>query len=301
MVKLNKIRSLSEAVASVRDGSHLFLSGFAISRNAIAVAHELIRQNKRELTLSQCIGAMDADVLVGAGAVKRYIYGGGSLDRFGPLWNINRAIEQGAIEVDEFSGLSMALRFLGGSLGLPCIPIQSLLGSDILKNLLNKEVPEVKVTECPFTGEKMVLLKTLQPDVAFVHVQKADCTGNAIIQGPRWDEDAAKAADQIVIVADEIIPTELTPFLVEEVRIPAGRVSMVVHQPYGAHPTSLYGVYDYDREHLTEYASMARTPDGMQEYLDRYVRGVKDFSAYLEAVGGLEKMIRIKADALKKY
>jgi glutaconate CoA-transferase subunit A len=301
MSVVNKITPLSEAVATVWDGAHVFLSGFTIARNAIAVAHELIRQNKKDLTLSQCIGAMDVDLLVGAGAVKRYIYGGGSLDRFGPLHNINRAIEDGTIKVDEWSGLSMAIRFLGGSLGLPCIPIQSLFGSDILEDLLNKEVPEVKVSECPFSGEKMLLLKTLQPDFAFIHVPKADCKGNAIIYGPRWDEDAAKAADKIIIVADEIISTELTPFLVEEVRIPACRVSMVVHQPYGSHPTSLYGMYDYDHEHITEYVSYAKTPQGMQDYLNRYVRGVNDFSEYLELVGGLKKMASIKADSLKKY
>ncbi|MDY6825844.1 MAG: CoA-transferase [Bacillota bacterium] len=301
MTGLNKIKSISEAVAIVPDGAHLALSGFTIARNATAGAHELIRQNKKDLTLSQCIGGMDVDLLVGAGLVKRYIYGGGSLDRFGPLLNINRAIEQATIEVDEFSGLSMAMRFMGGSLGLPCIPIQSLLGSDLLESLLKKEKPEVKVTECPFSREKMVLLKTLQPDFAFIHVQKADCEGNAIINGPRWDEDAAKAADKIVIIADEIIPTELTPYLVEEVRIPACRVDIVVHQPYGAHPTSLYGSYDYDYDHLTEYVASARTEQGMDEYLDRYVRETGNFSAYLEKVGGLNKMISLKADPLKKY
>jgi len=301
MAELNKIRSLQEAVASVCDGMHVVLSGFTISRNAIAVAHELIRQQKKELTFSACIGAMDVDLLVGAGAVKKLIYGGGSLDRFGRLQNINRAIEQGAIEVDEFSGLSMAMRFLAGSLGIPYIPIQSLFGSDILKTLLEKQAPEVALSECPFTGEKVVLLKSLQPDYAFIHVAKADCEGNALIHGPRWDEDAAKAADHIVIVADEIISTELTPLWVDQVIIPACRVSMVVHQPYGAHPTSLYGVYDYDYDHLTEYVSSARTPEGMQEYLKRYVFGVQDFYGYLELVGGFKKLNSIKADILKKY
>ncbi len=301
MTGLNKLISLREAVTAIPDGSHITLSGFTIARNAIAVAHELIRQNKKELTVSQCIGGMDADLLVGAGLVNKYIYGGGSLDRFGPLSNINRAIEQGTIEADEFSGLSMAMRFLGGSLGLPSIPIQSLFGSDILKTLLNKNIPDAHVITCPFSREKMILLKSLQPDYAFINVQKADSRGNAIIHGPRWDEDAAKAADNLVIIAEEIIPEELTPTLVEEVRIPACLVSMVVHQPYSAHPTSLYGFYDYDREHLTEYVTHARTEQGMDEYLQRYVFGPEDFPAYLDLVGGLPKMTALKADSLKKY
>jgi glutaconate CoA-transferase, subunit A len=244
---------------------------------------------------------MDADLLVGAGLVKKYIYGGGSLDRFGPLCNINRAIEQGTIDIEEFSGLSMAMRFLGGSLGLPSIPIQSLFGSDILKTLLSKNIPEAHVITCPFSREKMLLLKSLQPDYAFIHVQQADCRGNAIIHGPRWDEDAAKSAAKVVIIAEEIISEELTPALVEEVRIPACLVTAVVHQPYGAHPTSLYGCYDYDHGHITEYVAHARSEQGMNEYLQQYVLSQEDYFTYLDLVGGLPKMVALKADSLKKY
>ncbi len=301
MTLSNKIQTMQEVVASVPDGAHLTLSGFTIARNAIAVAHELIRQGKNNLTISQCIGGMDADLLVGAGLVRKYIYGGGSLDRFGPLWNVNRAIEHGVIEIEEFSGLSMAMRFLGGSLGLPSIPIQSLLGSGILNVLLQKEDPPVSLMQCPFSDEKMVLLKTLRPDFAFIHVQKADCSGNAIIHGPRWDEDAAKAAEKIVIIADEIIPEEMVPLVVEDVRIPSCLVDMVVHQPYGGHPTSVYGLYDYDYDHLTEYVRLAGTKDGMTEYLHKYIRSSKNFYEYLDRVGGLGKMLCLKADPLKKY
>lgn len=301
MAEISKIRTMEEVVADVWDGAHLTLSGFTISRNATAVSHELIRQNKKNLTLSACIAALDVDSLFGAGAVSKYIYGGGSLDRFGPVHNINRAREHRAVEFEELSGLSMAMRFLGGSLGLPSIPIQSLMGSDILKNLTERHTPVHKEIECPFTGEKMVLLRTLMPDFSFVHVPKADCEGNAIIYGPRWDEDAAKSADKIVIIADEIIPTELTPFVAEEVRIPGCLVSAVVHQPFGAHPTSLYGMYDYDHEALVEYVSYAETAEGMQQYLDRYVRGTRNFDEYLELMGGFKKMNSLKADPLKKY
>jgi acyl CoA:acetate/3-ketoacid CoA transferase alpha subunit len=299
--EISKIKTMAEVVADVWDGAHLTLSGFTIARNATAVSHELIRQNKRNLTISACIAALDVDLLFGAGAVAKYIYGGGSLDRFGPVHNINRAREQKTVEVEEFSGLSMAMRFLGGSLGLPSIPIQSLMGSDIANELAAKTEPVYREMECPFTGERMVLLRTLMPDISFIHVPKADCEGNAIIYGPRWDEDAAKAAHKIVIVADEIIPTELTPFMAEEVRIPSCLVSAVVHQPFGAHPTSVYGMYDYDYDALVEYVSYAQTADGMQTYLDRYVRGTRDFDEYLELMGGFKKLNSLKANPLKKY
>ncbi len=82
---------------TVPDGAHIALGGFAIARNPIAVVHELIRQNKRNLTLSQGVAGLDTDLLVGAGAVRHLIIGGGSLDRFGPVHCINRARETGSL------------------------------------------------------------------------------------------------------------------------------------------------------------------------------------------------------------
>ncbi len=136
---MTKLSSLAEAVASIPSGAHVALSGFAITRCNMAFAREVIRQGIRGLTVSQCVGAMDADMLTGAGAVERIIYGGGSLDRFGRLACVNRGIETGTLVAEEYSSLSMAFRYLAGALGLPFIPIRSLRGSDILRHL--QELP----------------------------------------------------------------------------------------------------------------------------------------------------------------
>ncbi|HBY07799.1 MAG TPA: CoA transferase subunit A, partial [Chloroflexi bacterium] len=132
---MTKVTTLSEAVASIPQGAHVALSGFATARCAMAFAHEVIRQDLKELTVSQCVGAMDADILAGAGVLSRIIYGGGSRGRTGQHFCLNRAIEQGTIIAEEYSSLSMAFRYLAGSLGLPFIPIRSLQGSDILKHV----------------------------------------------------------------------------------------------------------------------------------------------------------------------
>lgn len=301
MAGTSKVASMKEAVDLIPNGAHLALSGFAITRSPVAFVHEMIRQGKKDLTLSQCIGAFETDLLVGAGAVKCLNYGGGSLDRPGPLFNVNRAIEQRSVEVNEYSNLALCMRFLAGSLGIPYIPSQTILGSDILKNLLANKGDEIKTGECPFTGSKVVMLKALQPDYAVVHVPKADKRGNAIIYGPRWDQEAAMASDKIIIITDELISDELTPYCAQEVVIPSPRVKMVVVQPYGAHPTSVYEKYDYDRAHIEEYVSYASTPEGMKEYLDKYVYSVKNFDEYLELIGGLKRITELAADSLKKY
>src|SRR5512136_208423 len=134
-MRVTKVTTLSEAVASIPPGAHVALSGFAIARCTMAFAHEVIRQGIEGLTLSQCVGAMDADILVGAGSVERLIYGGGSLDRFGRLACVNRGIEDGSLCAEEYSSLSIAFRYLAGSLGLPFMPIRSLRGSSLLTQI----------------------------------------------------------------------------------------------------------------------------------------------------------------------
>src|SRR5512143_532468 len=170
---MTKVTTLSEAVSSIPSGSHVALSGFAITRCTMAFAREVIRQGLKDLTLSQCVGAMDADLLVGAGAVARLIYGGGSLDRFGRLACVNRGIEDGSLIAEEHSSLSIAFRYLAGSLGLPFIPIRSLRGSDLLKHLQEQDGHQMAMMDDPFTGEKWLVLKPLVPDVAIVQVQVA--------------------------------------------------------------------------------------------------------------------------------
>src|SRR3990172_675661 len=131
----DRVKSVAEVVRSIPDGSSIALGGFAIARNPIAVVHELIRQQKKNLTLSQCVMGLDTDLLVGAGLVSRLIIGGGSLDRFGPVQCVNRARESKTVEAHDMSSLSVAFRYLAGALGISFIPIKSLLASEVLERL----------------------------------------------------------------------------------------------------------------------------------------------------------------------
>jgi glutaconate CoA-transferase, subunit A len=185
---VDKVKSGSEVVRTIPSGSHIALGGFAIARNLIAVVHELIRQQKRDLTVSQGVVGLDTDLLVGAGLVKRLIMGGGSLDRFGPVHCVNRTRETKSLRCEDYTSLSICFRYLAGALGLSFIPVKSLLASEILERLeAGPSADNVKRSKCPFTGEEYVLLRALTPDVSFVHVQIADREGNCQIKGPRWE------------------------------------------------------------------------------------------------------------------
>ena len=299
---MGKLTTLQEAVASIPSGSHLALSGFAITRCAMAFAREVIRQGIKGLTISQCVGAMDADILVGAGAVERFIYGGGSLDKFGRLACVNRGIEQGTLEVEEYSSLSVAFRYLAGSLGLPFMPIRSLRGSDLMARLKQRTGSDLAAITDPFTGEEWPVLRPLRPDVAVVQVQTADAEGNAWIMGPRWDNpEQARASQRTIVIAEEVVSGDIIRQNPERTFIPGLLVSHVVELPFGAHPTSVYRVHDYDSLHIQQYVDATRTPEDFQAYLERYVFGVKDHAGYLERVGGMSHLNSLKADLVLGY
>jgi glutaconate CoA-transferase, subunit A len=299
---MSKVSTLSEAVASVPNGSHVALSGFATARCTMAFAHEVIRQGINKLTVSQCVGAIDADMLVGAGAVERIVYGGGSRGRSGQHSCLNRAIEQGTLMTEELSSLSMTFRYLAGSLGLPFIPIRSLNGSDILKKLQEQSPSPVSSVKDPFTGDDWLVIQPLIPDVAVIQVQVADEDGNAWILGPRWDnEEQVKASQRAIVITEELVSTETIRRYPERTLVPGFKVSHVVHLPFAAHPSSVYGVYDFDKEHIKLYAEASRTPQGFQEYLNTYVYGVKDHWGYLEKLGGMKYLDNLLADPILGY
>ncbi len=293
---MSKLSSLKEAVASVSSGSHLALSGFAITRCTMAFAHELVRQGIDHLTVSQCVGAMDADLLAGAGAIDRLIYGGGSLDRFGRLACVNRGIENGTLLAEEHSSLSVAFRYQAGALGLPFIPIRSLGGSDLLRWLNERGSSSVATVTDPFTGEPWRVLRPLLPDVAVVQVQVADSQGNAWIYGPRWDNlEQVRASKRAIVIAEEIVSTDEIRSRPELTVIPGLMVSHVVALPYGAHPTSVYRCYDYDANHIQEYVKATASAESFKAYLDCYVYGVDSHEEYLRRAGGLAGIGALRA------
>jgi acyl CoA:acetate/3-ketoacid CoA transferase alpha subunit len=294
---MSKLSSLTEAVKSIPSGSHVALSGFAITRCTMAFAREVIRQGINKLTVSQCVGAMDADLLVGASAVDRIIYGGGSLDRFGRLACVNRGIEDGSLISEEYSSLSVAFRYLAGSLGLPFMPIRSLRGSDLMTRLQEHSPSDLGSVKDPFTGEEWPVLKPLLPDVAVVQVQVADEDGNAWILGPRWDNnEQVRASQRTIVITEKLVSTDEIRKSPERTVIPGLLVSHVVELPFSAHPTSVYHSYDYDALQIQKYVEATRTPEDFRTYLDRYVFGVRDHEEYLERIGGKSYLDTLKAD-----
>jgi glutaconate CoA-transferase subunit A len=263
---MDKVTDLSSAVSTIEAGCHLALTGFAITRNAIAATEALIKQGARNLTLSQVVGGMETDLLVGSGCVDHLNYSGGSLDRFGPLHSVNRAISDGSISATEYSSLTLTLRLQAGALGLPFVAALPMLGSELLTKFHDSDGVMRGVD--PFTGKPVVLLAPLQPDVAIVHADAADNHGNAVVYGPRWSlRETALAAESVIVTCERLAePGSLCP---NSITIPGEIVTAVVVAPGGARPTAVFESYDYDRTQLELFANASRL--GKSEF-KAYVR-----------------------------
>lgn len=299
---MSKVLSLKDAVKEIPNGAEIAIGGFAITRSPVAFINEMIRQGKKNLNVYQPIVCMATDMLVGTGAVDKLSYGGGSLDRFGRMERINEAFENGKIDAREFSGLSLTYRFLAGSLGMPFIPTKTLLGTDILSNLIKKNDESVMIAASPFNdNEKLVYIKALQPDYAVIHAPLADEKGNIIIEGPVWDLEIGKSAKKLYVTVDQIVSNEYIKMHPERVVIPNVFTHAVIEVPYGAYPTAVYKAYDYDSEMLAMYAKANKNQEDFDLFIKEYVMETKDHNEFLQKSGGISVLNKIKADPVYGY
>ena len=282
--KPNKLMSLQEAVgAYIKDGCSITFGGF-IGRDCLAAVHEVIRRGIRDLTVIDDSKTDVMDLLVGAGCVRRWEGAYLGYGAIGLANNVRRAVEQGIpspIELEDWSNAAVSMRFMAGGLNLPFMATRSMLGSDILK--YNSRI---KVIEDPYSGTPVALVPAARPDVAVIHVQKADALGNAQVWGFTGnDESKARAAKHTIITCEEVIPTEHIRRRGNLTLIPFYCVDAVVHLPYGCYPQSCYGYYAYDVLFCGEYHERTRSREGFLRWLDYYVHSCRDHLEYCSRVG----------------
>jgi glutaconate CoA-transferase subunit A len=275
----DKRASLADATSLVSDGAMVALGGGLCARLPMAMVRELVRQGRRGLHLIGSAHSIDVDLLVATGAVRRCeeSYVGFEQD-LGLAPGYRRAAEAGTIEVAESCCATILAQLRAAEMGLPFLPVRGVRGSDI-----GRLHPEYAEITCPFTGETLVAVPALRPDVALLHAPAGDRYGNLHLEQPYvLDERFASASRLVIATVDELVSTEEVAR--SGIIIPAHLVAAVAEVPYGAHPSSCYPRYAYDRGHLRDYVSAAESgPDGVEKYLAAYVRGSEE--DYREAVG----------------
>ncbi len=280
----DKIMTLKESIQKfVDDNCSLTLGGFC-GRNSQAAAHEIIRQKKRSITVIDDSPTDQLDMLIGAGCIKKVEIAWHGVSLFAMAENFRRAVEKGVpctIEVEDYSNYAVALRFLAGAMSLSFLPTKSLLGSDIPK--YNKKI---KIVEDPYEDEPVALVPAAKPDVAIIHVQRADKRGNAQIWGHLGnDENKARAAKHTIITCEETVSESVIARTPNMTAIPFYCVDAVVETSYGSHPWSCYGYYYHDVIFQRDYAKSNETYESFQKWLKNWVLNCEDHADYCQKVG----------------
>ena len=286
---MSKVVSMREAVRQfVSDGDVLYMAGFT-HLMPFAAAHEIIRQTKRDLTLCRATPDVMYDQMIAAGCAKKIVFSFAGNPGLGLLRAFRKAIENGSLEIEEYSHFGLTARLFAGAANLPFMLVKTYAGSDIPK--WNKNIRTIR---CPYTGAQIYTVPALVPDVAIVHAQRADGDGNTQIWGVVGEQkEAAFASRKVVIVVEEIVDSEVIRSDPNRTLIPGFIVDAVVEEPWGAHPSYAQGYYDRDNLWFVEWDQRARNEEFIQEYLQEWVYGLPDRREYMSKIGA-EAVLRLR-------
>ncbi|MFH1079804.1 MAG: CoA-transferase [Pseudomonadota bacterium] len=314
----DKVMPLSDAIREyVKEGSHISIGGFTLNRNPMAAVYEIVRQGIGNLHLYAHSNGQGADELIGGGCVSRLdIAYGGNGKYAATCIRFRKAVQEGTIQIEDYSNFQMCLRFMAGAMGMPFLPTVSSLGTDLVnvwgfsedERARDPKMPDKKlvVMDNPFGGwmetPKVVLVPAIRTDVTILHVQKADKQGTGRILGLSFaDVEQAKSAKHVILTCEELVDTAILRRNPDQNNIPFIHVDAVVPVPYGAYPTACYGYYDYDPACLLNYVRYAKDERLHREYLRKFIHGVKNHEELITLNGGGARLEKIKADPEKGY
>ncbi|TMD88430.1 MAG: CoA transferase subunit A [Chloroflexi bacterium] len=280
-----KRRSLAEAISEqVHDGDAIALGLALESGIPFAAVHEIIRQGRKDLTLIGPISDMAFDQLIAAGTVAKVVAAWVGNVAGGSGYGFRRAYEQGQprrIVMEDHSNFTVGLALKAAAMGLPYLPTFTGLGGDIVRGH-----PRIRPIEDPFGGPGLLAVGAIKPDVAIVHVQRADASGNAHLWGNLGlTVEAAYAARRTIVVCEEIVPNDVIRSDPNRTMIPGFVVSAVVEEPGGALPSSVQGYWRRDFETFLQYHGRSKTAQGYQSWLKEWVLDLPDRPAYLRHMG----------------
>ena len=289
---MDKIRSLHDAIAQeVEDGMSIAMGCGLESLIPFAASYEIIRQKKNNLTLIAPISDMQFDQLIGAGCAKKIIASWVGNVAAGLGHNYRRAAEAGIprpIEIEEHSNFTIGLGLQAAATGLSFLPTKTVRGSDF------RSGSQFASVRCPFTNEELLAVRAIKPDLAILHVQRADREGNAHAWGNFGVmREAAFAAKRVILTCEEIVDHDVILSDPNRNVIPGFVVTSVVHEPFGSHPSPTQGYTRRDDNFYFEYHKETRSREGFEQWLQKWVLDVKDHRDFLELLGK-ERMERLR-------
>lgn len=275
---------MREAVARyVQDGGCVAIEGFT-AFICFAAAHEIIRQRKENLTLCRLTPDLIYDQMIAAGVADKLIFSYLGNPGVGSLHCIRRAVEQGIprpLAIEEYSHFGMVGRYLAGASDLPFFPLRSYTGSD-----MPAANEKIRFIESPYGDGSIAVVPPLKPDVAFVHAQRADMSGNTQLWGLLGTQkEVAFASKSVVVVVEEIVAEDVIRRDPNRTLIPGLIVDAVVHEPFGAHPSYVQGYYDRDNDFYLKWDEWSRSRETTEAWLQEWVYDIPDRTAYIDKLG----------------
>lgn len=295
----DKVTIVADAVARlVSDGDYLAIGGFGTNRLPISVVHEILRQGKQRLGFAGHTSTHDFQILCAGNLTGRgqtlnrvdiaYVVG---LEARGLSPHARRVMESGEMACTEWTNYTLAVRLRAGAMGVPFLPVRSLLGTDTFRH------SAARVLTCPFTGEKLAALPALIPDVAAIHVHEADRYGNCRIRGTTVaDLDLARASKRVIITCERLIPHDEIRRDPSRTIIPFLCVDAVCEVPYASYPGNMPYEYFSDEAHLRAWLAAERDVATLQAFLQKHIYGVSDFNGYLQLCGGLPRLQQLRQE-----
>lgn len=291
MALIDKRMTVEEAVQRhIHSGNSLALGGFGSVRNPMTVVYEMIRQHVDHLTVFTKGSQHDWQLLAAAGLVSRAEVSYGFADEIRGLnAPARRAVQSGRLHViAELTNAGAQWRFLAAMMGLSFIPTRSGLGTDTLKR------SGYQVIDDPFTGDPIALIPACYPDVAVIHVHRADMYGNCQIDGNiTMDKEIAYAAKTLIVSTERVIAHDEIRRHPDRTVIPYFLVDAVIEAPFGAHPNNMPLLYSYDEAHWQQWLDASASDEGVADYLSRYVYDTTP-EQYYERIGGLARLRQLE-------
>jgi glutaconate CoA-transferase subunit A len=263
---MKKIVSCSKAVATIENGNCLAIGGNVLHRSPMGLVREVARQKKQNLKLVKTAGAHDVDVLVRAGCVESVDAGFISYEtEYGLATYYRKAAENGEIRANEHACYTVISALNAAKIGVPFMPVRGLMISDLIE--VNSYFDKV----CdPFSGQEITVVKAIIPDVAIIHVNACDEEGNAIIEGPKFDDVLmSRASKRIILSTEKIISKAQIRLNQENVAIPGFLVEAIVVMPRGSAPGDLPGKYDIEDKIIRNFLE-EKDDISFDQYLDTY-------------------------------
>jgi glutaconate CoA-transferase, subunit A len=258
---------LCDAIAEhVHDGDGVALEGFT-HLIPHAAGHELIRQERRDLTLVRMTPDLVYDQLIGMGCARKLVFSWGGNPGVGSLHRFRDAVEHGwpaPLELEEHSHAGMAAAYAAGAASLPFGVLRGYRGGDLPART------RVERVTCPFTGEELAAVPAHRPDVGIIHAQQADGSGNVQLWGITGvQKEAVLASKRAIVTVEEVVDElELRP---GGVVLPAWVLDAVCLVPHGAHPSYAHGYYERDNDFYVRWAEISRERETFTSWMEQNV------------------------------